>query len=353
MFIFLIVFLALAGLLEYLSLLGGTRNVKTDFVLSRTRSEPDEPIEMTETVENLGRIPITYFTTEIAFPAGANLPAGVTVVTNPVQSTVTDVFRLWWRQKVQRSMQFSVSKRGVYIVTGKRVARGDFLGLRTESVSMDLRRSVLIYPRRLEDAALLQALGQYCGELSARRWLIRDPILTLGVREYTGNEPMRTISWSQTARRGELMVREFDYTRSLNCCVIFGNNGLARDEEKLMDRCCSMVRTVCEELIANGVETDLYLNAELAGYRRDPYRKVSASRSREEDVLDVLARATIASCCPMDTMISRMLPDLEGDRAFILVAPRDDWESQAALELLRSRTGQEVLFLCADTGEGD
>ena len=353
MFIFFIVFLALAGLLEYLSLRGGTRSVETNFVLSRTRSEPDELIEMTETVENLGRVPITYFTTEIAFPAGANLPEGLTVVSNPVQTTVTDVFRLWWRQRVQRSMRFSVSKRGVYVVTGKRVARGDFLGLRTESLPMDLRRSVLIYPRRLEDAQLLQALGQYCGELSARRWLIRDPILTLGIREYTGYEPMHTISWSQTARRGELMVREFDYTRSLNCCVIFGNNGLGREDEELLDRCCSMVRTVCEELIVNGVEADLYLNAELAGYRRDPYRKVSASRSREEDVLDVLARATLASCCPMDTMISRMLPGMEGENAFILIAPRDDQESRLALDLLRTRTGQEVLFLCAETLEGN
>ena len=233
MIVFLIVILLLAALMEWLSLRGGAACADGDFSLSKTRAEADEPVEMTVSARNTGRLPITYLALRIAFPPAADLPDTADARMERSLRVVTETFRLWGRSAKERTLRFCISARGVHTLSGRELARGDFLGLRLISRQLDRRQVLLVYPRRLESPALAEAVGNDCGAMSARRWLLRDPVLTLGVREYTGTEPMRTISWSQTARRGELMVREFDYTRTLNCAVLLSVCGLGADEDAL------------------------------------------------------------------------------------------------------------------------
>ena len=351
MLIFLIVILLLAALLEYRSLRGGTACVDGELSLSENRVEADEDVTLTVTAENRGRLPISYLALRVGFPLCAQLPPDATVETQRSLLILCEVFRLWGRRSRSRSLVFRIGKRGVHTVSGRSIARGDFLGLRTETGRFDARKQLLVYPRPLKSPALNEALGNYCGEFSAQRWLIRDPVLTLGVREYTGNEPMHTISWSQTTRRGELTVREFDYTRSLNCCVLLSVNGLGSEESELLDRCCSCARTVCDTLIAAGVEAALFTNAALIGYVNDPMRSATASLGRQKDVLDILARATGAACSDAPTFARAALEAQSGPAAFVLIAPHADDQTLDALRILDAGSGMGTLLLAADALE--
>ena len=209
---------------------------------------------------------------------------------------------------------------------------------------------IIVYPPKLTGNTLSEALGSYSGLLAAQRWLLRDPVLIMGVREYTGHEPMHAISWSQTARRGELTVKEFDYTRSLNCRVLFPVNGI-EDDADLLDRCCSAVRTACETLIEAGVEPVLYTNAALVGYPSSPMRSVSAAHDREEDLLEVLARITKSACCSPSALVEECLAVETDAAAYLLITPHDDEAMQSALQLLISRSGIAKLIAVDEMGE--
>ena len=351
MFVFLIVILLLAALLEYLSLRGGLSWVDADISLSKNRTEADAPVELRILIANTGLLPISYGLIRISFPLCASFPEGADIRRDVRLCTLTDVFRLWGRRSVQRSITFRIEKRGVYTIAGRELARGDFLGLRLDSGRFDARSTLLVYPPRLESAALQQALGDYSGMLSAERWLIRDPVLTLGVREYTGHEPMRTISWSQTARRGELTVREFDYTRSLNCRVILFVNGLEHGEAALMDRCCGAVRTICETLIEAGVEAQMFTNAALIGYPRRVCRSVTAAKNREDDLLEFLARVTDVPCADAAALVEECVHAGSDAAAYVLVSPHDDDAARAALRLLNARMHAAAAFIAVDALE--
>ena len=351
MLIFLIVILLLAALLEYRSLRGGTACIDGDLSLSKNRVEADEPVALTVTVENNGRMPISYLAVRVGFPLCAALPEEADADQQRSLLLLSEVFRLWGRRSKSRSVSFRIAQRGVHTISGRDISRGDFLGLRNETARFDARRQMLVYPRPLRSSALSEALGNYCGEMSAQRWLLRDPVLTLGVREYTGNEPMHTISWSQTARRGELTVREFDYTRSLNCCVLLCVNGLSAEDTALLDRCCSAARTVCETLIAAGVEAALFTNAALVGYLNEPMRTATASLGRQKDVLDILARATSAACSGAAEFARAALEAQAGPAAFVLIAPHMDAAALEAQRILDAGGGMGTLLLAADALE--
>ena len=58
------------------------------------------------------------------------------------------------------------------------------------------------------------------------RFIMEDPVLRLGYRDYTGREPIKQISWTQTARMGRMMVSCQDYTVERTVTVMLNRTQL-------------------------------------------------------------------------------------------------------------------------------
>ena len=348
MLIFLIVILILAALLEALSLRGSVSSLEADFSISKRSAEPSQAVELQSVVHNAGRLPVSYGVVQIAFPTEADFPERTILEHGELSVTVSDPFRLWGRQTVEHRLPFQIDRRGVYHIYGREICRGDFLGLNIKSAHLEGHRTLLVYPPRLSNETLTQALGSDFGDQIARQRLIRDPVLALGIREYTGHEPMHDISWALTARRGELTVREFDSTRSMNCCVLLFIHGLNPLEKDLLDCCCSAVRSVCEVLLSCGVEAQLFTNAALSGYPNHAVRSVSASPNREDDLLDVLARVSFYSCCDAGLLVETCLSELPDAAAYVLVTARADADADRIIRMISYRTGLDTLMIAAE-----
>ena len=88
-------------------------------------------------------------------------------------------------------------------------------------------------------------------------------MLTIGAREYTGREPVKSISWKHSVRTGHLMVKELDHTvgktPSLCCLNVEGGS----HEE--LERCFSLTRMVLEALEKRGFSCSFLTNAATAG----------------------------------------------------------------------------------------
>lgn len=118
-------------------------------------------------------------------------------------------------------------------------------------------------PRPWEDPQMALTLGGYLGEISVRRFLFEDPVLTIGVRDYTGSEPLKQIAWKQTARAGKLQVKNYDYTVDVNVTVLLNLEGLPAEQES----CFRIARTVCETLERRRIPYEFCGNGDLFGPR--------------------------------------------------------------------------------------
>lgn len=353
MVVFLIVLIILGLALEIFTLQDSLENVDFEYHPAVDRAEPGENIDIITTVVNRGRLPISYIRASIAYPIDALLPSGLDSREERFSRLVSSVFRLWGRQKVRRTMSVSLYKRGIHLFDGATLQRGDFLGFRETSKHFESRHELLIYPKPMDSSELRNALGSYCGEMIAQRHLIRDPIITMGVREYTGREAMKTISWSQSARRGELMVREFDYTRDISCSVLLATNGLGPMESDLLDKCCSVARTVCEGLTEKGVNIDLYTNAPLWGFSNRDIWSCNAAPGRMGDVLETLARVYAAARCPAEELVGVCTRAAGTGTAFVLIAPYNNEKIQAAMKALHDASGMDALLIVASELEDE
>ena len=79
---------------------------------------------------------------------------------------------------------------------------------------------VVVIPPRCENSNVLRTLGGFLGDISVRRFILEDPLLTVGFREYTGREPMKSISWTQSARVGRPLVKQYDHTVDATVTVL-------------------------------------------------------------------------------------------------------------------------------------
>ena len=87
-----------------------------------------------------------------------------------------------------------------------------------------------------------------------------DPTMFLGYREYTGREPMKQISWKQTAKAGRLMVRVNDYTSDRVVTILVNMYSSLRPQ---LENCLKLVRTVCEQLEEAKIPYELMTNGDL------------------------------------------------------------------------------------------
>ena len=204
-------------------------------------------------------------------------------------------------------------------------------------------------PRPAARPDLSETLGGYLGDRSVNRFIMEDPVLTLGFREYTGREPQKSISWPVSARSGRLMVKKYDYTIEQTATVLLNiecdADGRQFDAERI-EGCYSLARSVCEELEERGIQYSFVTNASAAG-AVGLWNRIDdgLGQSHLLAILEGLGRAAYTRTEPFDATLSRAARRASQGRCHIVITPRDAACYSHGLMRLRELSGQEVLTL--------
>ncbi len=241
-------------------------NIQVSRSLDKVLVEPEEEIIMTSKIYNKGIFPIMYACMQTYLPAEAiidsNNAKNFELLSIEEYNQLTSAMFLTPHMRRNLRYTFSLPMRGLYTFEDYKLTAGDFLGIRDQSEAGTLPVTVVVKPKRCEDKDIKQMLGGFIGEISVRRFIFEDPVMTVGFREYTGHEPFKAISWLQTARTGSLQVKQYDYTTDMKVSVILNaENGTMSS----MEQCYEVTRTVCEELESKKIPYDFYTNCDISG----------------------------------------------------------------------------------------
>ena len=341
---FLIILVILGAVLEILSLRRDPSLLEMEYFISKDATEPGKPFTVQSVLTNKSRIPVSYLAVREIFPESAVVPEGVT--TRPAKNglLVKNIYRMKGLQRKKPELELTIYKRGVHVFIADSIEFGDFLGFGSITKKIGQRREIVVYPEELNDPDISKALSSFCGDVAARRFLIRDPILTAGTREYTGREPMKQIHWLQSASRGSLMVREYEYSRQPSACVILNVDEIGQEDSD-MDRLCSLTRSVCRELLDIGAVLDFYTNSMLKRREKRDVWKCEASPGHISTLLDGLARATYETSVTSERLLRQALRDSDPDTSFIVVMSENNTSGAQLVESLRQMSGREFLVI--------
>ena len=103
-----------------------------------------------------------------------------------------------------------LTRRGVFPLGPTRISTGDLFGLFPIEQELPAEDSLLVYPMMVEVKGFPNPPGLLPGGEALRRRTHQITPNAAGVRDYNTGDPLNRIHWLSTARRGRLMVKDFE-----------------------------------------------------------------------------------------------------------------------------------------------
>jgi uncharacterized protein (DUF58 family) len=149
----------------------------------------------------------------------------------------------WFKRIFSFEYQFEKMPRGEHCFKAIRIKTGDFLGLIEKECMFELEQKFLVYPHYVDIAyrQLEQRFDQ--GSLSSRLRMQKDTSIAIGVRDYKPGDRFSWIDWKASARRNDMMTKEFEQQQSQDV-VIFLDRSSAKAFEEKVTLSASLVRAV-------------------------------------------------------------------------------------------------------------
>ena len=253
------------------------------------------------------------------------------------------------RQQVKRSLRASIDRRGEYRFSYAEFFAGDFLGLREYYYRKENDARIVIYPKRIENEVFLQSFSSVADEIARSRQLLEDPISVCGYDPYTGREPMRAISWTQSAVRNELIVKRFDpvWQRSVRIVLDLQYHGEFDCHHERQELCFSIARTVCEALERRQIGYRLITNASLSD-GISSFRSEGDMGGSYRKILYTLGIAQPRAVCSLKEIMHAACADAARQALIVLVATRQDEDVSLELARAKARAGVQIVTLFAD-----
>ena len=350
---FLIVILVALGL-QWFSLHNAAnhQNIRYECKPSVHACEPGEEFLVLSNVSNYGRRPSPSIRIEEHFPKNLN-------VLEAEQFNVKRLskdYRIYYstvlvraRQQLKRSLRASITQRGEYCFSDADFNAGDFLGFREYRYRMENDNRIVIYPKRLENAERLTSFTNALDELARKRQLMEDPISVCGYRDYTGVEPMRQISWKQSAVHNALIVKQFDpvWQQKVLLALDTDLHGDFDEYLKQQELCFSLARSVCELLERRGVGYRLVTNAAIQG-ELSGYTSSGGMGGSFQKILYALGSAKKGSVGSVEELLRASCFGVNRSEMVVLISTHCNKRVEDALSKVRETVRGEIITLFAD-----
>ncbi len=346
MLIFLAVLITLGLALEWLSLRDNISGIDYRCIPAKSGYEAGEEFQLKTTITNYGARTIPFLKLIEVLPKQLHILNEAKVEEEPRNQLSASVIYIKGRQKITRTAQVSLPHRGLYLLEGCRLLSGDFLGIKETSREIKQWEEVIIFPPLLEDDKILRALSGYYGDFSVRRFYIEDPILVNSYHDYTGREPLRSISWMQSAKKNRLMVKEFDHTAEMSVTILL-DVYLHWSEWTHMpevEYCFSLARTVAEFMEKKKVSYRLLTNASVRSRNASSESVAKAGQGTHHYtmLLHTLGQAAAGSRSNIDRLYDMVVKNYSGENAILYVAPFQKEQRDILVKNLQKRLGSQI-----------
>ena len=306
---------------------------------------PDEEITLRYSILNPSRFPILYVGYTFVFSDHVTvLPPergqSWTVNQDYGGVSVDGVCWLPAHSRINGRIRLRLHQRGVYCVGKAYFEVGDLLGLKSRAdISFDERR-IVCTADAAEDVAERIPLGGLLGSVSVRRFLHDDPCLITGYREYTGREPMKQISWNQTAKTGMLMVKQPDHTADADVVLLIDEQP---EHPAQMESCLCQLRSLCEFLEARKIPYELFANGDLGNTAR------GLGRGHLFPILRAIGLSQFTRYYDFSNVVERVIRSGRPDRTCIVISPEPE---PSLLDRLQAHSNHRLMILDGQAADG-
>ncbi|UJF32745.1 DUF58 domain-containing protein [Paenibacillus hexagrammi] len=269
---------------------------------NQTHCHVGDEILMKETIINSKLLPLPWLRLESMIPAGLRFGRQTNLEINrgALLQNHRSLFSLMPYTKIVRSHPILCAQRGWFKLDSAAVSIGDIVGLeaavRTQKTSLEL----LVYPKLLEVADIPLPSSSWQGDIVVKRWMLPDPFLSSGVREYRYGDAMSSIHWKATARSGKLQVYNQEHTADPKLLILVNTQITetmwdAVSDPELVEKALAYAATMADYAIRQGVPVGFGCNSYLLDQQGTPvFLAPQGGLPQLHDLLESMAKLAMA-----------------------------------------------------------
>jgi hypothetical protein len=295
--------------------------------ISKNVVDIDEEFEIMTVVENKKILPVTFIQVVEKFPTTLNFKLKAVVQTTADFIVNTSTMQIMPYQRIKRSYKVFCGKRGRYLFRDVTLVGGDLLGINNVDKNIEYSQEIVVLPQAADLSKEIMPYGDYNGDYSVKRWIIDDPILTIGLREYTGSESYKTIHWPSSLKSGRLMVKKFDFTAE-NTVMMLLNIECSKpfyigiNQEKI-EKCISIARTIIEQFEEASIPYGLMTNSQYCGGAVDEncIERAGSGVVHFNNTLENLGRIDTDACMGFEELLIKLIDNIGNFTTFVIITP--------------------------------
>lgn len=300
------------------------RRVEYERRFDRRCAFPGDTVEMAVRITNRKLLPLSWLEVSDEVPMAMPLVQGALMPTHvPQVGTLNNVLSLRWYERVSRRYALECTARGVYTLGPVHLRSGDLFTLFESRETYPSTDRLTVYPHiwPLDDLGLPSK--EPFGERKAHRRLFEDPLRTIGVRDYHPEDSLRHMHWKATARRGELQVRVFEPTATLNLVILLNVSTFEHNWQgvipELFERTISVAGSVATWAVGQKYKVGLVANGCMP--LSDQSIRVPPGRSPGQlaAILEALAAVTTFATLSIEELLRRESPRLPWGATLVVV----------------------------------
>ena len=172
-----------------------------------------------------------------------------------------DIYALLGRQRITRTLQMECDKRGVYDIEDVSMVTYSLLHEDTYRKKADTDAKICVYAKRTNVEDVLRAGENLMGEQESDKQYLEDPFAFASIRDYTMQDPMKSINWKASAKTGDLMVNTFTSMKNEKMMIYLDveDSGILK-KEHLVEESISIAATLFQKLMSKGMEAGIAIN---------------------------------------------------------------------------------------------
>jgi uncharacterized protein (DUF58 family) len=199
----------------------GLKNLSYTLTISVPEAFEGDEIEIIEEIENAKALPLPWIRTEISCSRYLSFHGQQkNADTSEQRGLISGIILLKGHQKCRRVWRVKCEKRGICRIYDASVSVSDLFGLAKPAMVFASDKSVRVLPSPADLETGELSAEEFIGDMQVKRFVLPDPFVICGAKEYTGREPMNRIHWAQTARTGALMAYNNEFTTERRILVL-------------------------------------------------------------------------------------------------------------------------------------
>jgi uncharacterized protein (DUF58 family) len=330
------------------------RHISYSRHLNKNHCYAGDSLEMVEVILNEKRLPVIWLRLEAMLPASFSFLTQevMQISKGSIYQNHRSIFTLKPYNKITRHHPFIAQNRGVYSLETVSMSGGDLFGLFSKTELMPVNALLWVYPELLSIDDMPSSYRTWQGELEVSRWVVEDPFLILGTREYSGNDPMNRIHWKASARTGQLQVYKQGYTADPEV-ILYVNVQVNAEmwnvvsDPDMVERALSYAATAASYLIQQGMKVGFGHNA-IHSNKSTPAVRIHPDygKAHLDDILKGMAEVQMKCLQPFEQFLKDELELRSAGETwdYLLITGHVSEQIEEQIWSLRSR-GNSVMVL--------